>query len=196
MVEPKKIKLPLSSEDVAGLKVGDLVLLSGNMVSGRDRMHKYLVEERPSPDDIPFNLSGAVIYHCGPVIKKVDDSYMVIAAGPTTSMRVEMYEARVIREYGIKGIIGKGGMGGNTLRALQENGCVYFNTTGGAAVYLADRIKKILDVWKLDEFGPTEAMWLFEVDEFPAIVTMDAHGNNMHRDIEELSFRKFSELMR
>ncbi len=196
MVGPKKIKLPLSSEDVAGLKVGDLVLLSGNIVSGRDRMHKYLVEKRPAPDDIPFNLSGAVIYHCGPVIKKVDDNYMVIAAGPTTSMRVEMYEAAVIREYGIKGIIGKGGMSGNTLRALQETGCVYFNTIGGAAVYLADRIKKILDVWKLDEFGPTEAMWLFEVDEFPAIVTMDAHGNNMHRDIEELSLRKFSELTR
>ncbi len=196
MVGPKKIKLPLSSEDVAGLKVGDLVLLSGNIVSGRDRMHKYLVEKRPAPDDIPFNLSGAVIYHCGPVIKKVDDNYMVMAAGPTTSMRVEMYEAAVIREYGIKGIIGKGGMSGNTLRALQETGCVYFNTIGGAAVYLADRIKKILDVWKLDEFGPTEAMWLFEVDEFPAIVTMDAHGNNMHRDIEELSLRKFSELTR
>ncbi len=164
-------------------------------MTGRDSIHKYLLEEKPPTKDIPLNLSGTVLYHCGPVIKKLDSGYRVISAGPTTSMRVEMYEASVIKEYNIRGIMGKGGMGSKTLQALKENTCVYFHTIGGAAVYLADRIKNILDVWKLDEFGPTEAMWLFEVAEFPAIVTMDAHGNNIHRDIENISFQRFSKLI-
>lgn len=194
-LNPINLKLPLSSEDVLALKAGDIVLLNGNIVTGRDRIHKYLLEQRPRKEDIPFNLSGMVLYHCGPLMKKVDGKYTVISAGPTTSMRVEMYEASIIQEYNIKGIIGKGGMGEKTRQALKENACVYFHTIGGAAVYLADRIKNILDVWRFDEFGPTEAMWLFEVEEFPAIVTMDAHGNDIHRDIENISFKKFSELI-
>jgi fumarate hydratase class I len=111
-------------------------------------------------------------------------------------MRVEMYEAAVVSEYGLRGIMGKGGMGQATRRALKENGCVYFNAVGGAAVYLAAKIRKTVGVWKLEEFGPAEAMWLFEVEGFPAIVTMDSHRNDLHRDVEEASFRRFSELMR
>lgn len=195
MVKPINLKIPLSSKDVLALKAGDMVLLNGNIVTGRDRIHKYLLEQKPRKEDIPFNLSGMVLYHCGPVMKKIDGGYSVISAGPTTSMRVEMYEASIIREYSIKGIMGKGGMGKKTRQALKENACVYFHTIGGAAVYLADRIKNILDVWKFDEFGPTEAMWLFEAEEFPAIVTMDAHGNDIHRDIENISFKIFSELI-
>ena len=192
----KIVKLPMSAEDVLGLRAGDVVSLSGKIITGRDRIHKYLVEQRPSAGDIPFDVAGSILYHCGPVMAKLDGGYKVLAAGPTTSMRVEMYEASVLREYPIKGIMGKGGMGEKTLQALKDNTCVYFHTIGGAAVYLADRIKSAPGVWKLEDFGPTEAMWLFEVEAFPAIVTMDAYGNDIHREIENMSAKKVSEILR
>lgn len=195
MVEGKRLSLPLSAGDVADLRAGDMVLLSGTIVTGRDRVHKYLVEEKPKKEDLPFDLAGAVLYHCGPVMKKTESGYQVVAAGPTTSMRVEMYEADVIRQYGLRGVMGKGGMGDKTAKALQEAGCVYFQTIGGAAVYLADRIVKAIDSWKLDEFGTTEAMWILEVKDFPAIVTMDSHGSSLHKEIEQASFKRFSELI-
>ena len=195
MVKPLTLTIPLLPEESRSLKAGDIVSLNGTIVTGRDRVHKYLAEQRPLKEDIPFDLTGAILYHCGPVMKKTEEGYKVVAAGPTTSIRVEMYEATLIREYGIRGIIGKGGMGEGTLEALKETGSVYFQTVGGAAAYLADRIKKTLNVWKLDEFGPTEAMWLFEVEDFPVIVTMDSHGKNIHREIESASFRKFMELI-
>jgi len=195
MVEGKRLILPLSADDVAGLKAGDMVLLNGKIVTGRDRVHKYLVDNRPKKEDLPFDLAGAVFYHCGPVMKKTETGYQVVAAGPTTSMRVEMYEADVIRQYGLRGVMGKGGMGDKTLKALQEAGCVYLQTIGGAAAYLADRIVKTIDSWKLEEFGTTEAMWILEVKDFPAIVTMDSHGSSLHKDIENISFQKFNQLI-
>lgn len=195
-MEIKTLTLPLAKEAALDLRAGDVVSLNGTVVTGRDRVHKFLVEEKPRKEDIPFDLSGLILYHCGPVIEQVDGGFRVVAAGPTTSMRVEMYEAAVIREYNLSGIMGKGGMGEKTRQALKDNSCVYFHTMGGAAVYLADRIIKVAGVWKLEEFGPTEAMWLLEVKEFPAIVTMDAHGNDMHRDIEKESFKRFSQLIR
>lgn len=185
--ENKILRLPLSHADVMGLKVGDAVLLSGKVVTGRDKVHKFLCNERPDKKNVPFDLEGSAIYHCGPIIKKVDGSYVIIAAGPTTSMRVEMYEADVIKTYGIRGIIGKGGMGENTLNALRDNGCVYLHTISGAAAYLADRIKAITGGWKIEEFGETEAMWQLEIENFPVIVTMDAYGNSLHRDVEKVS---------
>jgi len=196
MVSPKNLTLPLSAEDVASLRTGDIVLMNGPLVTGRDKVHKYLVEKRPQKSEIPFEIAGSVLYHCGPIMRKTDTGYNVVAAGPTTSIRVEMYEAEVIRQYRLRGIMGKGGMGEKTLKAMQEAGCVYLHTVGGAAAYLADRIKKTLNVWLLEEFGATEAMWLFEVESFPAIVTMDAHGNSMHKEIEDLSFGKFRELLK
>ena len=195
MVSPKNLTLPLSAEDVASLRTGDIVLMNGPLVTGRDKVHKYLVEKRPQKSEIPFEIAGSVLYHCGPIMRKTDTGYNVVAAGPTTSIRVEMYEAEVIRQYRLRGIMGKGGMGEKTLKAMQEAGCVYLHTVGGAAAYLADRIKKTLNVWLLEEFGATEAMWLFEVESFPAIVTMDAHGNSMHKEIEDLTFGKFKELI-
>jgi len=194
MVKPLRFPVSLESKELRSLRAGDIVSLSGAIVTGRDRVHKYLFEQKPPKAEIPFDLTGAALYHCGPVVRKTEEGYQVVAAGPTTSMRVEMYEASVIREYGIRGIIGKGGMGENTIAALKETGSVYFQAVGGAAVYLADRIKKTLNVWKLDEFGPTEAMWLFEIENFPAVVTIDSLGNNIHRDIERISMEKFLEL--
>jgi tartrate/fumarate subfamily iron-sulfur-dependent hydro-lyase beta chain len=195
MVAAAKIKLPLSAEAARALRAGDLVEISGSMVTGRDRIHKYLAENRPPQRAIPFSLAGTILYHCGPVMKKLDHGYRVIAAGPTTSMRVEMYEAEIIRGYGIRGVMGKGGMGEKTRQALAESSCVYLHTIGGAAVYLADRIKKTHGAWMLEEFGPTEAMWLFEVEDFPAMVTMDCHGGDLHREIEKKSKEKFAELI-
>ncbi len=189
------MKLPLSSEDVGNLKVGDMLLLSGQIVTGRDKVHKFLVDEKPDKAEIPFKLDGGILYHCGPVIVKTGDSYKLIAAGPTTSMRVEMYEADVIGRYGLKGIIGKGGMGEKTLGALREYGCVYLHTMSGAAVYLADSIKRVVQGWKVEEFGEPEAMWLLEVEDFPVIVTMDTHGGNLHREIENKSFENLKKMV-
>ncbi len=192
----KIINLPLTKKDALSLKVGDVVLINGLLVTGRDKIHKFLFNEKPSKKDIPFNLDGAILYHCGPIVKKTDGDYRIIAAGPTTSMRVEMYEHRIISAYGIRGIMGKGGMGERTLKAMKEKGCVYLHTIGGAAAYLADRIKKVVDVWKLEEFGMTEAMWLLEVEGFPAIVTMDAHGKSLHKEIEKQSFASLKKLVK
>jgi fumarate hydratase class I len=119
----------------------------------------------------------------------------LIAAGPTTSMRVEMYESEIIKTYGIRGIIGKGGMGEKTLQAMKEYGCVYLHTVSGAAAYLADRIVAVEDGWKVEEFGMPEAMWLLKVEDFPAIVTMDAYGNSLHRDIEKISIEKLRQML-
>lgn len=204
----KRLKTPLSKEDVLSLKVGDIVSINGLIVTGRDKVHKFLVHERPDKKDIPFDLEGGIIYHCGPIIKGSDELSVtsnkseeksslpkIIAAGPTTSMRVEMYEADVIKTYGIRGIIGKGGMGNKTLDAMKEYGCVYLHTISGAAAYLADRIKNVRDGWKVEEFGAPEAMWLLEVEDFPAIVTMDAYGNSLHRDIEKISLKRLKEII-
>lgn len=191
----KRINTPLTEDIVISLKVGDMVLINGLIVTGRDKVHKFLVHEKPDKKDIPFELHGGIIYHCGPIIKKIDEKYTLVAAGPTTSMRVEMYEAEVIKTYGIRGIIGKGGMGEKTLNAMKEQGCVYFHAVSGAAAYLADRIKNVGDGWKIEEFGAPEAMWLLEVDDFPAIVTMDAHGNSLHRDIEKISLKRLKEII-
>lgn len=191
----KIINLPLKMKDTRSLKVGDVVLINGLIVTGRDKIHKFLFHEEPLKKDIPFNLEGIVLYHCGPIMKKTEDGYEVISAGPTTSMRVEMYEHMVISKYGIRGVMGKGGMGEHTLKAMKQNGCVYFHTIGGAAVYLADKIKRVVDVWRLEDFGMTEAMWLLEVEGFPAIVTMDAHGKSLHKKIEKASLFNLKKLI-
>jgi len=191
----KIITLPLTREDVIKLHVGDMVLINGQIVTGRDRLHKFLYNEKPSRRRIPVDLQGTILYHCGPIVKKTGKVFELAACGPTTSMRVEMYEPMIISQYGIRGVMGKGGMGLRTLKALKENGCVYLNTFGGAAVYLADRVKKVAGVWKLEEFGMTEAMWILEVEDFPAIVTMDAYGKSLHVDVEKRSQREFKKLI-
>ncbi|MFA5353601.1 MAG: FumA C-terminus/TtdB family hydratase beta subunit [Thermodesulfovibrionales bacterium] len=192
--EPRRLTTPLSEEIVRELRVGDLVLVSGRIVTGRDKVHAFLAREKPPVADLPMDLSGGIIYHCGPIIRRNDASYSMISAGPTTSMRVELYEAEVIRTYGVRGIIGKGGMGEMTLNAMKECGCVYLHTISGAAAYLADRIKAVSGGWKIEEFGLPEAMWLLDVEEFPAIVTMDSHGKSLHREVEESSLERLKAL--
>ena len=191
----KIMKLPLSKKAVLSLNVGDRVLLSGQLITGRDKIHKFLSHERPDIQDIPVNLKGAVLYHCGPIIRKTEEGFNIIAGGPTTSIRVEMYEHQIIADYGIRALMGKGGMGRKTLQALKDNGCVYLHTISGAAVYLADRIKRVTGVWKLEDFGMAEAMWIFDVQDFPAIVTMDAHGRSLHEEIEKKSYEELKRLL-
>ncbi|MCG2720700.1 MAG: FumA C-terminus/TtdB family hydratase beta subunit [Thermodesulfovibrionales bacterium] len=194
MQKGKTIQLPMTEQDVLGLRVGEIVFLNGKIVTGRDKIHQFLCSGKKSKKEVPFDLRGTVLYHCGPLMKKTAGGFECVAGGPTTSMRLEMYEPQVISEYGLRGVMGKGGMGSATLNAMKENGCVYFQAFGGAAVYLSNRIKKVAGVWKLEEFGMTEAMWLLDVVDFPAILTMDAHGKSLHAEIEKQSADIFKEL--
>jgi fumarate hydratase class I len=175
------LRAPLTSEDARALKVGDVVLLSGPMFTGRDAVHSHLMKHDP-----PVDLRGSVLYHCGPVVVKDGEGWRVTAAGPTTSIREEPYQAEIIKRYGVRAVIGKGGMGARTLDALKEHGAVYLNAIGGAAQFYARTIKAVNGVSLLD-FGTPEAMWHLTVENFPAIVTMDAHGNSLHKDIEQES---------
>lgn len=170
---------PLSAEQMRALKVGDVVLIRGEVFTGRDAVHAHLMKNPP-----PVNMEGSVLYHCGPVMLKEGDEWFVKAAGPTTSIREEPYQADVLRNYGVKAIIGKGGMGAKTLAGLKECGAVYLNAVGGAAQYYARTVEKVLGVHLL-EFGIPEAMWHLRVRDFAAIVTMDAHGNSLHADVEK-----------
>jgi fumarate hydratase class I len=170
---------PLTEAQMRSLKVGDVVLISGKVYTGRDNVHKHLMKNPP-----PVDLNGAALYHCGPVMLQQGGKWVVKAAGPTTSIREEPYQADVIKNYGVRVVIGKGGMGKKTSDALKEYGAVYLNGIGGAAQYYARTVREVLGV-DLMEFGIPEAMWHLRVENFAAIVTMDAHGNSLHRDIEE-----------
>ena len=170
---------PVTEAQMRALKVGDVVLISGDMFTGRDNVHAYLMKNPP-----PVDLNGAVLYHCGPVMLQENGRWRVKAAGPTTSIREEPYQADVIRRYGVRAVIGKGGMGPKTLAALQECGAVYLNAIGGAAQYYAKTLEEVKAVY-LMEFGIPEAMWHLRANAFAAIVTMDAHGNSLHAEVEK-----------
>src|SRR5579883_2379069 len=174
-----RLEPPLSEEKVRALRVGDVVLINGPLVTGRDALHHFLLHHEP-----PADLRGAILYHCGPVMLKEGtpphERWRVLAAGPTTSIREEPYEADVIRKYGLRGVMGKGGMGQKTLAALKEFGAVYLHAIGGAAQYYARCLPRVTGVDLLEELGIPEAMWHLEARDFPAIVTMDAHGNSLH----------------
>jgi fumarate hydratase class I len=177
-----RLRAPITDEQVRALKVGDVVLVSGRMFTGRDAVHAHLMKHDP-----PVDLRGGVLYHCGPVVAKTGDgNWRVTAAGPTTSIREEPYQADILKRYGVRVVIGKGGMGAKTLAGLKESGAVYLNAVGGAAQFYARCIDRVAGV-SLMEFGTPEAMWHLDVTDFPAIVTMDAHGNSLHRDIEQAS---------
>ena len=187
------IKLPVSPDEIRKLKAGDEVAITGVMITARDAAHKYLVET--DGEDVRDLLRDSMIYHCGPVVKQEGDKYSFVAAGPTTSIREEPYEATVIEKYGVRGVIGKGGMGAKTLEACGEFGSVYLSAVGGLATTLARSVAEVLDVFKLAEFGVPEAMWVIRVEDFPAIVTMDAHGKSIHDEIATLSREKYEALL-
>jgi len=186
-----RINSPLDEKTVRGLACGERVLLSGTIVTGRDQVHKYLASGALPPID----LSGMVIYHCGPVVVQDAQGWRITAAGPTTSMREEPYQASIIERFRIGAIMGKGGMGPATLAAMQAHGCVYLHVTGGAAQYLAQCIKNVQAVHLLEEFGQPEAMWVLTVHDLPALVTMDSHGESLHAAVEDESTRNFKALL-
>ncbi|MDP2990853.1 MAG: FumA C-terminus/TtdB family hydratase beta subunit [Kiritimatiellota bacterium] len=174
---------PFTRASIRRLKVGERMLLSGRIYTGRDRLHKFLAEGACSP----VFLKNGAIYHCGPVVIREKGQWRVRAAGPTTSIREEPYMAAIIKQYGLTVIIGKGGMGEGTRQACRRYGCVYLHAVGGAAQVLADTVKNVSGVHFRDTFGPTEALWELEVSDFPCLVTIDAHGHSLHEVIAKRS---------
>jgi fumarate hydratase class I len=177
-----KLNLPCDETQIRALRVGEEALLSGRLITGRDAAHHWLVGA--FRDEVAPLLAGSIIYHCGPVVRKsLDGSYTFVAAGPTTSAREEPYQADVIARYGVRGVIGKGGMFDKTRKALVERGAVYLHAVGGTAQSLARCVVRVERVFKLEEFGVPEAMWVIEVKDFPTVVTMDATGASLHDTI-------------
>ncbi|PIV26388.1 MAG: fumarate hydrolyase [Anaerolineae bacterium CG03_land_8_20_14_0_80_58_20] len=204
----REITMPISDEIIRSLKVGEPVTLTGVMVTGRDAAHKWLIEifirktRPPQGDDLKIYeelkklLDGGVIYHCGPVVSGLDTKdYKFVAAGPTTSIREEPYQAEVMKHFNVKGVIGKGGMGPKTLKGCQDVPFVYFHAIGGAASFIAQSVKKVLGVYKL-EFGVPEALWVIEVKDFPVVVTMDAHGESQHAVVDGSSKEVLERLLK
>ncbi len=203
----RSINIPISDDIIRSLKVGEPVALSGVMMTGRDAVHKWMIDtfikgtRQPQGDDLQVYqaikplLAGGIIYHCGPVVSGLDSKdYRFVAAGPTTSIREEPYQGDVMKHFNIKGVIGKGGMGPKTLASCQQVPGVYLHAVGGAASLIAQSVTKVLEVYKLD-FGVPEAMWVIEVKDFPAVVTMDAHGNSQHAVIANRSHAALEELL-
>lgn len=198
------LTLPLDDAAVRALKVGDVVTLSGVMVTARDAAHKYMVETfvdgTPAAADEALRpvleqvLRGGAIYHCGPVVTHEGGRWRFIAAGPTTSAREEAYESKVIGRFGVRAIVGKGGMGAQTLQACKTFGCVYLHTVGGAATVLADAVKEVVAVHR-EDLGTPEAFWVIRVEGFPAVVTMDAAGGSLHADVRAASESAFREMV-
>jgi fumarate hydratase subunit beta len=199
------LSVPIPDEAIRALNVGDTVSLNGVIMTGRDAAHKFMVEhfiKSPvAPEDEELHaklkrlLDGGVIYHCGPVVRKHDDgSYSFVAAGPTTSIREEVYQADVIDYFNLKGVIGKGGMAGRTLAACQDGPAVYLHAIGGAASLIAQSVKEVVGVHKL-EFGVPEAMWVIRVEDFPLVVTMDSHGQSTHDAVAAASKERLAALL-
>ena len=174
-----ELEAPFTEDKIRALKCGDMVTITGMVYTGRDAVHKYLYEGGEAPVDF----KDQIIYHCGPVVVKEDGRWVVKAAGPTTSIREEPYQGEIIRRFGVRGVIGKGGMGEKTLAALKEHGAVYMHAIGGAAQVLARCVKEVKGVSLLEEFGSPEAIWEFDVVKFPVVITMDSHGRSLHQEI-------------
>lgn len=201
------LTLPLSDDAIRGLKVGDPVTLTGTMLTGRDTVHKWMIDtfiknnRSPQGDDeeiyraIQPLLDGGAIYHCGPVVTGLDSGdYAFVAAGPTTSIREEPYQGDVMRHFNVRAVIGKGGMGPKTLEACGQVPGVYLHAIGGAATLIAHSVENVSGVYKLD-FGVPEAMWVIQVKDFPAVVTMDSHGGSLHAQVEQDSRAKLEALL-
>lgn len=190
-----RLELPIDEALVRTLHVGDEVSIHGRIVTARDAAHKLMVEAAP-PELDPL-LRGSLIYHCGPVMRRAStgSGWEVVSAGPTTSIREEPYQGTVLAQYGVRGVIGKGGMGPKTLDACQRLGAVYLHAVGGAAVSLARSIARVVEVRRLEELGVPEAFWVLDVDGFPAVVTMDAHGQSLHSKVLAESKAREKELL-
>jgi len=195
LVKALRLKLPLSEKEIRSLKAGDIIYLSGSIVTARDAAHRRMINHIKMKRLLPISLKGSAIYHCGPIMRRINGRWAVISAGPTTSMRMEPFESEIIKELGVRLIIGKGGMGLETTRAMKNYGAVYGAFTGGAGVLAARFIKRVLDVKWLD-LGMPEAMWTFLVEDFgPLVVAIDSHGNNLYNEVRVRARRIMDNLL-
>jgi len=203
----KELSIPISPEAIRDLHTGDTVALTGILATGRDTVHKWMIDtfirktRQPEGDDLEVYekikpiFKESLIYHCGPVVSGLESGeYKFVAAGPTTSIREEPYQSEVMHHFDMRGVIGKGGMGTKTLQACQDVPAVYFHAIGGAATLIAESVEEVIGVYKLD-FGVPEAVWVLKVKEFPVVVTMDSHGKSIHAEVEEASLAKLKELL-
>jgi fumarate hydratase subunit beta len=180
-----RFKTPISDEQIRKLKVNDVLYVTGTVVTARDQAHRRALEYFKEGKTVPVNLEGLAVFHCGPVVAKQGDRWVAVAAGPTTSTRMDIFEDEFIKDFKVRVVIGKGGMGKRTTDAMAKYGAVYGAFTGGAAVLAAKAIKNVKSVEWLD-LGMPEAMWIFEVEEFgPLAVAIDSHGNNLFTDIQK-----------
>jgi fumarate hydratase class I len=203
----REISIPISPDTIRELHTGDPVMLTGILATGRDTVHKWMIDtfirksREPTGDDLEVYeaikpiFKESLIYHCGPVVAGLETGdYQFVAAGPTTSIREEPYQSEVMHHFDMRGVIGKGGMGANTLKACQDVPAAYFHAIGGAATLIAESVEEVIGVYKLD-FGVPEAIWVLKVNRFPVVVTMDAHGKSIHEDVEESSLEKLKSLI-
>jgi len=191
-----KLTTPISEEEVRKLKVNDTVYITGTIFTMRDETHKRALEFIKEGKNLPIETEGLAVFHCGPIVKRERGEWKVVAAGPTTSVRMEPFEGELIKALGIRIVIGKGGMGPKTTEAMKSFGAVYGAFTGGAAVLAAKLIKKVRDVKWLD-LGMPEALWVLEVENFgPLTVAIDSHGNNLHSEIMEQAERNKEKIYR
>jgi fumarate hydratase subunit beta len=200
------LNLPISEEQIRSLRVGDTVSLNGIIYTARDAAHKYMVEsfiqgETPATEtdmlaELEQGLQDGVIYHCGPVVRKDEQGkWQFVAAGPTTSIREEPYEYQVIERFGVRAVIGKGGMADKTLQACQDHGAVYLHAIGGAASLIARSVVEVVDLFK-EDFGLPEAFWKIRVEDFQCVVTMDSHGGSLHKEVEALSQDNLQDILK
>ena len=203
----KKLNIPISEEEIRDLRVGDAVQISGIATTGRDAAHKYMVEtlikgakslsgeDQTMLDELNSILNEGAIYHCGPIVRNDEGTWSIVSSGPTTSIRDEIYQDKVIEAFKVRVVIGKGGMGPRTLAACQKFGAVYLHGIGGAGVYNAAAMVEVLDVFKKEEFGLPEAFWKVRFEDFAGIVTMDSHGKSLHEELGEKFDKQFKSLI-
>jgi len=178
-----KFRTPISEEDVRKLKVNDVLYVSGTIVTARDQAHRRALDFFKEGKALPVNLEGLAVFHCGPVMSKSGDKWTAVAAGPTTSTRMDIFEDEFIKDFKVRVVIGKGGMGKRTTDAMMKYGAVYGAFTGGAAILAAKAIKDVKGVEWYD-LGMPEAMWIFEAEELgPLAVAIDSQGNNLFTDV-------------
>jgi len=181
-----KLKTPISEGDARKLRVNDVLYVTGTVVTARDAAHKKAMDQFKQGKPLPINLEGLAVFHCGPIVKKEDDKWIVVAAGPTTSTRMDQFEDEFIKAFKVRVVIGKGGMGKKTTDAMQKYGAVYGAFTGGAGVLAAKAVKNVKTVEWLQDLGMPEALWVFEVEEFgPLTIAIDSHGNNLFEEVKK-----------
>jgi len=191
------LKTPLSEEAVRKLRAGDIVYVSGRIFTARDSAHRKMLELAKRGEELPFDPRGLMVYHVGPVVRKINDKWKILVAGPTTSARMEALEAEFIQTFEIRGIIGKGGMFEKTTEACKKFGALYGASVGGAAILAAKAIEEVEDVFWLDELGIPEAVWLLRVNRFgPLVVAIDSHGNNLYLDVLEEAKKNLKRLLK